>query len=85
MASIDNDIPSRGVEPVDTIIAALKDQPPFLTRDEVAKILRLNVVTVSRLISRGYIRSVRLSTGGGHKRVRIAKTELEKYLSSSIR
>lgn len=83
MATLDESVPSRGIEPVDTIVEALKDEPPFLTREEVAKILRVNVATISRLISRGFLRSVRLNTGGGHQRIRIAKTELEKYLFSS--
>lgn len=83
MPTFDETVPNDGIKPVDTILSALQNEPPFLTRDEVAKILRVNVATISRLIQRGYLKSVRLTTGGGHQRIRIARTELERYLSYS--
>jgi excisionase family DNA binding protein len=74
---------AKAISSAETIVKALREYPTFLTKPEVAEILRVNVTTVGRLIARGFLTSVKITPGAGPRRVRVAKTELERFLCSS--
>jgi excisionase family DNA binding protein len=66
----------------DMIVAALKDMPAFLTKNETADLLRIDLSTVTRLIADGFIRRLKLKrTRCG--RVLIPKNEIERFLSNA--
>ena len=61
----------------------LQELPPFLTREEVANLLRVTIRSISRLVSQGRLRTLKLSRGPGGGRVLIARRELERFLDEA--
>lgn len=68
-------------EPPDWVLKAIANQPPFLTTDETAELLRTTPRNVYRMIADGRIRTVRPATSGSSRHL-IPKSSIADYLAS---